>query len=35
MTRPEFTILVNEGTASVYRLQPVALRATLGVELHF
>jgi hypothetical protein len=35
MTRPEFTILVDNGSASVHRPQPVALRATLGVELHF
>jgi hypothetical protein len=35
MTRPEFTIWVDNGTTSVHRPNSVALRATLGVELHF
>jgi hypothetical protein len=36
MTRPEFTIWANDdSTKTVHRPAPVALRATLGVELHF
>jgi hypothetical protein len=35
LTRPEFTIEVASGPATVYRRTPVGLRAALGVELHF
>ena len=36
LARPEFTIQVDQGpAAAVYRRNPVGLRATVGLELHF
>jgi hypothetical protein len=35
MRQPEFTILVDDGSAPVHHPAAAALRASLGVELHF